>query len=166
MVVEIPLTRGFVALVDDQDAEKVQGRKWHAHHSDSRVYAGREERDTVTGAKRFVYMHRVIAGASDSMQVDHKNHETLDNRRENLRLCTTSENQRNQRRVSENRSSLFKGVHFYKARQKWTASIMVNGSTIHLGYYTDEIAAAKAYDAAAREHFGEFAYVNFEEESQ
>ncbi len=91
--------------------------------------------------------------------VDHRNHDGLDNRRENLRPCTRKENQRNQK-IQHGKASKFKGV-FRDCPDKWTSLITVNGRKIRLGNFALEEDAAKAYDKAAQQHFGEFACLNF-----
>jgi hypothetical protein len=94
------------------------------------------------------------------LEVDHINHDKLDNRRCNLRIVTRQQNNQNTRpKTSSTRTSAYKGVHL--AKGKWRASIHTNGTTRQLGTFTDEVAAAKAYDQAARYYFGEYAYLNF-----
>lgn len=91
-------------------------------------------------------------------RVDHKNLDIFDNRKENLRLSSGSQNQSNRRKPKNNTSGL-KGVG--KRRDRWEARIVVKGKYIYLGYFDDKIEAAKAYDRAARKYFGEFARPNF-----
>jgi hypothetical protein len=109
-------------------------------------------------------MHRVIMDANAGMEVDHEKHRPLpekvvDNRKANLRVCTTQQNQAN-RRPNRGCTSAFKGVSLLKREGKWRAQITVDGRNRYLGRFTDEFAAARAYDAAALEHFGEFAHTN------
>lgn len=94
-----------------------------------------------------------------NLVVDHINRNGLDNRRANLRLVTIAQNNMNRRPWS--RSSKFKGVSFHKNQNRFIARITVNGKRLHLGSFINESAAAKAYDKAALEHFGQFAYLNF-----
>ncbi len=103
-------------------------------------------------------MHRQIMGAPAGMVVDHVNHKTLDNQRENLRVCTQSQNNANQRKTRG--ASRFKGVAWHKRTGKWHARIGKNGRRHHLGCFNNEALAAQAYNAAALEHFGEFALLN------
>jgi len=110
------------------------------------------------GGKRTVKMHYLIVGKN----ADHKNGNRLDNRRENLRLASTSQNSAN-RRAKAGASSEYKGVCWDKSRGKWMAAIQVSGKTKTLGRFDDEAAAARAYDAAAAACFGEFAKLNFKE---
>ena len=144
----MPLTRGVVAIVDESDYEWLNHWKWTAFaNRDSGFYAAR------TGG---IMMHRVILNAPVDMQVDHYNGNTLDNRRTNLRLATHSENQHNCRpnRIA---TSPYKGVCWDGT--KWRVAIG-RGVGSFLGRFTDEQEAARTYDAAACERFGEFAWLN------
>ena len=154
---EIPLTRGKIALVDDEDYEAVARYHWC-------FSCGYAKRQATLAPKKtaMVYMHRLLVGAVKGQEVDHINMNKLDNRRANLRLCTPSQNKANQNRRIDNRSG-FKGVCLRKRKMKWEAQIAVGGHNMHLGYFADRIDAARAYDAAAMRHFGEFARLNFPE---
>ena len=107
--------------------------------------------------------HRVIVGVTHPrVYVDHINHDGLDNRRVNLRVCSQAENQRN--KVSKGGSSTYLGVSFQKSRpnlrRRWRAKIEHKGKAIELGYFASEEEAARARDIAAQELFGEFANLN------
>jgi hypothetical protein len=104
-------------------------------------------------------MHVAILRPEPGEEIDHKNHNTLDNRRENLRRCTHRQNLFNQKKPSNNTSG-FKGVYLDKRRNKWRASIMVNNKTVFLGHYLTATKAAQAYDVAAKKFYGEFAHFN------
>lgn len=157
----IPLTQGYVALVDDDDYERIAAFRWQAMRKRTangvRVCAIRSERVGVN-RRRTVYMHREILGAPDHLQVDHANGDPLDNRRSNLRLCTNQQNQANVRKAWGG-TSRFKGVHLLP-NGRWVARIGVGYRRIALGVYATEEDAAAAYDQAARRHFGPFALVN------
>lgn len=157
---QVPLSQGKFALVDDEDFDRVSRLKWHISNSGTRIYAKNVQ--WVNGKSVGMYMHRFILGLkSPKIPVDHRNGDTLDNQKTNLRAATTSQNVANSSLRSVNRSG-YKGVSFDKAhRRKWYASICVNGKTLCLGFYNTPVAAALAYDRAAIEHFGEFAKTNF-----
>jgi hypothetical protein len=156
--VEIPLTRGQAAVVSSESYEAVSGVLWVAQWS--RCTSGYYARGANSGA----LMHRVILSATRCRDVDHVNHDGLDNRVTNLRLVTKSENGRNSR--SRSGSSRFKGVSWYKANRKWGCHITIpdpagaRGRLMFLGLFIDEEEAARVYDNAARELFGEHAFTN------
>src|SRR6202790_3293681 len=106
------------------------------------------------------YLHQDILNNYKNI-IDHKNHNTLDNRIENLRLCTSQENNRN-RKKRKNVSSIYKGVLWRKDKNRWQAKIVYNGKQHHLGYFKFEKEAAIAYDNAAIKYFGDFKILNFE----
>lgn len=152
----IALTRNKVAIVDAQDYDRVSQYKWYANKKGYNWYACRNENYSV------VYMHRVITNAQKGMMVDHADHNALNNRRSNLRICTSSQNHQNRKWTRG--SSKYKGVYWDKRYRKWCATICFEGRNYYLGSFDDEIEAAKAYDKKALELFGEFAYLNFPEE--
>ena len=160
---EIPLTQGRVALVDDEDYETLARAKWYALRCDSVFYAVHNKRRPERG---LVYMHRVLLGVGPDIEIDHWNHDGLDNQRVNLRACTRMENNRNSRK-RPGTSSRYKGVSWNKHERKWQAYIArpvgPNGKArrFHLGLYSDEETAAHTYDGAAIASFGAFACTNF-----
>lgn len=156
---KIELTQGQFAIIDDQDLEKI-GTGWYALYIRSvrSFYAMRHK------GKGLETMAKVImAPVPPGYQVDHINHETLDNRRENLRICTRSQNQHN-KRINRNNRSGYKGVSWVAKSKNWRASIRLNNKTFHLGYYYDPENAARAYDKKAKELFGDYCLLNFPEE--
>jgi len=154
--VRIPLTQGKYAIVDECDVALVSGRKWAACWNGWTWYASATVNNTT------LYMHRLIMDAPKGMKVDHKNHDGIDNRRENLRICTNSQNIQNRRGPRKNSSSGFIGV--YPERGRFRARITVNGKTISVGRFDTPEEAARARDRASRTHYGEFASLNFPEE--
>lgn len=149
----IPLRDDQDAWVDNLDATLIAGFQWSLTGG-GYVQAWR--------GNWHVYLHRLIAGAGSGEQVDHINGDKLDNRTANLRIATHSENGSNRgpdrRRLGT--SSDYKGVHWDKKRERWVVNIHANGHTRYLGRFTDENNAARAYNAAAVEQWGEFARLN------
>jgi len=157
MAREIHLNHGKIALIDDEDWDLVCGYSWYYFHDDHNEYAKAREPKT----RREVRMHRLIMDAPRGVQVDHWNGNGLDNQRHNLRLCTNGQNRQNSSKSSK-AAFRYKGVSWHdKGHSRIQASIKFNGKTIPLGYYDREEDAARAYDAKARELFGEFARLNF-----
>lgn len=157
--IEIPLTQGFVAIIDAADAPLVAGYSWHVYNRrrDHTQYATA----WVPGSRprRKVAMHTLLTGEK---RIDHKDGNGLNNTRDNMRPCTQQQNMRNTRKRKS--GSQFKGVTFQMDRatqaRPWLAQIKGERKR-NLGRYATEVEAAKAYDAAAKELFGEFAKLNF-----
>lgn len=158
MTASVDIGFGMTALVDEGMLPYLTGYNWRATgRGRAHVYAGCLVR--IAGKQRFVSMHRLIAGARVGEVVDHINGNTLDNRQANLRRCTPAENMRNRKRHA-NSTRRFCGVE--QLRNRWRASITVDGVTRRLGSFPGEIEAACAYDRAAAELHGEFASLNFD----
>ena len=150
----IPLTQGKFAIVDAADYEWLSQYKWFVKKRKNTSYAESKKKG------KTVKMHRLITGAPPHLFVDHIDNNGLNNRRSNLRLCTQQQNIYNQR-PRQGFTSRYKGVCRYKKTKKYRSAIKTNGKSLSLGYFDDEIAAAIAYDKAAKELFKEFAYLNF-----
>ena len=153
----LPLTQGKTALIDEADLPLVKHLSWHATHSKGKWYAAT---NVGKGAKRrLLKLATLLMGSTG---VDHINGDGLDNRRSNLRVVTQAQNTKNRSKQRSATSSPYKGVSWHKHKQhnKWSAYITANGHRKHLGYFSDPVDAAKAYDSAARELFGEFAKLN------
>ena len=146
---KLKLTQGKVALVDDEDYERLSQYKWYA------VWDGHHWRAATT-----LQMARVVMGNPEGMVVDHKNRNGLDNQKANLRICTQSENCRNAFKRRGKASSRFRGVNLYRPTGRWMARVGIHGKRIFLGYFDTEIEAARAYNKAAKEHHGGFACLN------
>ena len=154
-MIKVPLTRGQVALIDDIDANQVLPFSWFAvpREKSRTFYAVRQQK--MDGVSRFIPMHRWILGIDDpAIEVDHRNHIGTDNQRSNMRICTHAQNVCNRRGWSGKP----KGVR--KRDRRWEARIRVHGKELYLGGYSTELEAAMAYNAAAKNHFGEFALLN------
>ncbi len=152
---KIEVSKGLCALVDDDDYEELNQYKWHACKCKNTFYVNR----TVSiPTKETISMHRFITNAQKGQLVDHINGDGLDNRRANLRICTRSENGQNISSVSG--KSRFKGVYFHKKNRNWVAEYRKNGKKYHLGCFTNEDDAARAYDSSVLMAFGEFAKTN------
>ncbi len=154
----IPLTYGMHAIVDDDDYERVSKHVWSAIRAKQKS----EKWYAVTSTKdfRIVYLHRLIMNAGDLDEVDHRHNDGLDNRKEELRICSRSQNCAN---ASVSRPSLsgFRGV--YRKRNFWCAEVGGRGRRIIVGYFQRAEDAALARDRVARQIFGEFAVLNFPE---
>jgi len=156
---KIQLTQGKYAIVDDDDYERLSIRKWYAQKGGIDFIAARQCSCPYYDQRFAVLMHRQITSCPRGLQVDHINHNTLDNRKCNLRICTNSQNHGNMI-IQRDKSSKYKGVTWNSKRKKWIASIGENGKNYYLGSFEDEIEAAKTYIRAARKQFGDFALVN------
>ena len=154
---EILLTQGQVAIVDVEDFEWLSQwewqAKWNSHTKSFYAVRGRSK-----GVK-WIGMHKLILAPPDGMIADHISHSTLDNRRQNLRSSTHSQNAMN--RKKRNNISGYKGVCWYGARGKWGVIFGTRQTRRFLGLFADKVEAAKAYDEAAKAEFGEFAHLNF-----
>lgn len=139
----IKLTRDRVAIVDDELFEDINKYLWCFNG----LYASRGNN---------IYMHRVIMSAPKGVLVDHINGNGLDNRRENLRLCTHAQNLQNQKRKKNNTSGI-KGVSWCSKSRKWDARIRLNMKQFYLGKFSSKEDAANAYAQAALKYHGEFA---------
>jgi hypothetical protein len=141
---------GRRAIIDSQDVPIAEQYRWHLNGG----YFDNNLHNTT--------LHRVLLGLSygDKREGDHKNHDTLDNRRScSIRIATSSQNKMN-RRGNKNRLGPYKGVSFDKSRNKFHAQIKINGKCTHIGRFVSEVNAAQAYNILAEMHFGEFAYLN------
>lgn len=161
--VTVPLSKGYVTTLDAEDfvalfAPDGSGqptRPWYALEEPSGpVYAVRTE----SSPRRMVWLHREICRPRVGLDVDHVDNNGLNNRRANLREATRSQNLAN--RPKSRGRGRFKGVYWDQSRGKWQAMLRVNGSNRHLGRFSNELDAARAYNAAAIAAWGAFANVN------
>lgn len=160
----ISLTRGLSAKVDDADFEKLNKLKWYAAQRTGHPGIFYAYRNSTSGKnkQKKVAMHTIIMKPAFGFITDHRNNDTLDNQRHNLRNCDGSQNMSN-RSSARNSTSKYLGVCRSKntSNKIWVASIKKNKKTHYLGSFDNEIDAAKAYDKKAKEFHGEFANLNF-----
>jgi hypothetical protein len=156
---EIPLTRGMVAVIDDEDYALVKPYRWKAHRSNSGWYAAARVQIPCTIPGQYkairVWMHRLIAQPPSTMLVDHRNHDTLDNRRANLRAVTRSQNQQNRRGATVRSATGVRGVYLDKRWGRFVAQTTIDGKIRQVGRFSslDEAATAvRAFRAAHMTH--------------
>lgn len=161
---------GCTILIDDEDYTKIKDYKWHLMRKKAEegnlfyftttTYLPYKER------RGSVFLHRVIMDCQlgDGKIVDHKNHNTLDCRKENLRICTSFDNMRSVNKSKRNTSG-YKGIHQNNVTKKWIARVQMKDSKLSLGTYDTPEEAARAYDRGALFHYGEFAITNFPREN-
>lgn len=144
---KIQLSKTKYTIIDDEDYDRVSRYNWSYNSGYARCLS------------RNIYLHRLILNPPNDKQIDHINHNTLDNRKNNLRICSGAENCKNTNSHKDS-VSRFKGVCFDKQTKKWQSQIYINGYQVKIGRFDNEIDAARAYDDLASEHFGEFAKFN------
>lgn len=150
----IPLTQGQNAIVDANDFEWLSTFAWYADFDKTGFYAK-------YGHRNAVRMHRLILGCKKGEFADHINGDTLDNRRENLRKCSQLENAKNRKKHRKTKSA-FKGICQDMKTGRWRVRIAIAPKKrVNVGYFVTQEEAARAYDVAAKIHYGEFASLNF-----
>lgn len=154
----IPLTRGQVALVDDDDFERLSKHRWCYLSGDAGAgYAYRHIRED--GKQKTILMHRAIMNPTKGFEIDHIDHDGLNNSKSNMREVTHAQNMMNLR-ANAGGTSAYKGVCFPTDSRNFVAQIQVNHKTIYLGCFTDERLAAQAYNNAAVKYYGAYACLN------
>ena len=154
---QIPLTKGKIALVDDEDYEEVSAYNWYAHYCPFgggtwyAYYGG-----TSHGERIRLKMHRMIMNAPDDTLIDHVDHDGLNNQKSNLRLCSKTENGQNRKGPTITNPTGYRGVSVRQHTKRFMARICVNGKSIYLGYYNTPSEAHSAFEEAARKYFGDF----------
>jgi len=153
---EIKLNRGFSAKVDDEDYDFLNQWKWYAFTNKYTFYAVRQP-SRKEGPRKLIFMHRIIINTPENLEVDHIDHNGLNNQKINLRNCTRGQNQKN--RINKKVfSSPYKGV-FYD-RKYIRSVIYLKHKAIHLGTFKTEESAALAYNKAAIQYHKKFANLN------
>lgn len=155
----IQLTKGARAIVDNEDYDYLSQFHWHLHNQG---YATRSHVYYRDGKKvnSKIYMHRDITTVQQGYDIDHVNHNKLDNRRCNLRICTRSQNMLNSKKHKDAMSSKFKGIYYEKRRKHFVVRIRLNGRTEYIGSFQSETVAALAYNQAVQTYHQEFALLN------
>jgi hypothetical protein len=156
----IDLKHGYQALVDDEDYDRLMKYKWWANKRGKVYYAvGYPKGQWLSST---LLMHRIILNASKGMLIDHKDRNGLNNQKSNLRICTKSQNIQNSRPWRSSTTG-YKGVWYWKERNKFVAYLDFENKRISLGTHKTAIEAARARDIAALKYYGEFAYLNITE---
>lgn len=150
---EIILTKGKIAIVDDEDFEWLNQWSWHFS---SAGYAARRKWNKVAKTSTIVLMHREILNTPEGMDTDHINSNKLDNVKTNLRICNRSQNTIHKGILNRNTSG-YKGVFWRADKKMWRVRV----GHLYVGMFKDKIVAARAYDKKAKELHGEFAMLNF-----
>lgn len=163
-ITEIHLTGGAICLIDTDDYELVQDYRWYAHCNGDCCYARTSFALPSVDGKRQrgrIMMHRLLVPGEDFL--DHKNHNGLDNRRQNIRKATQGQNAFNRIKIKRSNqhphlapTSLHRGVSFCQSRQNWTAMIQVEGKYVHLGSYVSEEEAWEARQQGERKYYPDF----------
>lgn len=146
---EICLSKGAVAIVDDDDYESLSKHKWYLHKGGAVHHR--------SAAEKVIFMHRRILNPPQGMCIDHINGNKLDNRRVNLRVCTSGENSQHRIKLPHHNTSGVLGVSWHKHLQKWQVRINVKKQCVCLGYFSRLQDAAQARREAEQKYFGEFA---------
>lgn len=141
-----------VIVVDSNQYDEMMSVKWCYHHTQGRAY---KTSVPYMGVPEFLF-----GKPPDNLQWDHINGNKLDNRRENLRYATNSQNNANREKQAGLYSSQYKGVFWNAQKGKWQSRLKIDGKQKHLGFFVNEKDAARAYNEAALKYFGEFAVLN------
>lgn len=145
-------------LIDDEDYNLISQYSWYLHKNKSGNKYARTCHKTINYKSYHIYMHHMILGKRQGFEEDHINGNGLDNRRQNLRFVTRSQN--NMNRIKRRGTSNYKGVFWSTQADKWQSRIRKDNRLYHIGFFLSETDAAIAYDNKAKELFGEYAVLN------
>lgn len=151
---------GKFFLVDDEDYEQVRKHSWCLSKHGNWFYPETGSWNPLTKTRKVITIQAFLLIITKGLRRDHRNGNTLDNTRNNLRVCTNQQNIFNSRKTNKPTSSTYKGVSWNKALGQWQAYIRFNKRMRHLGFFDKEEAAAESYNTAARQYFGNFASLN------
>ncbi|MGB4824970.1 MAG: hypothetical protein WBP82_08725 [Leuconostoc mesenteroides] len=151
---KIQLTQGQITIIDDEDFDKINHIKWSANYCGGKYYA----RGYCKITKKNICLHNILLPKKDNSKVDHKNGDSLDNRKSNLRYLTLLCNRKN-RRMQKNNTTEHRGVYLTN-KNKYAASIRDNNKLIQLGLFNTKEEAALAYNNAATKYHKEFVRLN------
>lgn len=155
------MTRGYEALVDDEDYEELNRYKWYAVLSRNIHYAKRRGHIKEGETTERIEMSHAVLKPNIISKIDHKDGNGLNNQRNNIRIATNAQNGANRSKISNNGSSKYKGVRLLRTNAKGETFWQARVTYVHIGVFSNEIEAAKAYDKAATKFYGEFARLNF-----
>lgn len=147
-----------VAIIDKEDLDKIKKYRWSVMKGNNTLYAQAKYKNG--GRTTYLLMHRLIMDAKKGQEVDHRYRHGLDNRKENLRLCTRQQNRFNSK-SQKGCTSLYKGVSWHEATKKWQVYLCVDYKNKNLGSFDSQEDAAIRYDEAAKKNHGKFARLNF-----
>lgn len=157
---KIKLTKNKYALVDDEDYNRINKYKWYTLKTKTNYYAMRDNRNSKRTKGFVIGMHREIINCPKNKEVDHIDHNGLNNQKSNLRICTEKQNHYNCRLQKTNNTSGYKGVSWNKDHNKWRVRINKNNKEILIGRYDNKINAINAYNKAAKKYYGKFVCLN------
>ena len=147
-------------VIDNEDKATANKYNWHLKYDakSGKYYVATKK--TENGKRKLYLLHRVLTNADDGYVVDHINGNTLDNRKENLRVCLQKDNVKNVGKRKDGLTSKYKGVCYRDKFKKYVAQISINKKIIHLGLFETELDAALVYNGAAKLLHGEYAWTN------
>jgi len=157
---EIQLTQGYVALIDDEDYDMVNFFSWRVMIRKTNIYVGTQACRINKKAVTMLLHQLVLHNTPEGYEIDHIDGNALNNQKSNLRIVTHTQNMKNTRKSSGGVTSKYKGVFKPSGVRKYKVLITVDKKVIYLGYYKDELEAARVYNEAALKYFGEYAKIN------